>query len=243
MSRNAVAAFAVMMVAGFAGCAATARSAEPAIVTAAEIAAFPAWDESDPQYRLYPGDQLEVTVTSVPELTRTLVVAPDGRIAMPLIAPLMAADRTSSEIRDALLAAYAPHLRDPILEVAPRGFASRQVFVGGEVERPGLIEIGAGVDAMQAVIQAGGFRASARREGVLILRRAPGGAASVYRANLSSRAFKTGLGQLGPLARFDVIYVPRKPISQVGLFMQQYVREALPVQFSLFYNLAPENSN
>jgi polysaccharide export outer membrane protein len=240
MSRNAVAAFAVMMVAGFAGCAATARSAEP---SPAEIAAFPAWEEADPQYRIYPGDQLEVTVTTAPELSRTLVVMPDGRIAMPLIAPLMAADRTSAEIRDALLAAYAPHLRDPILEVAPRGFASRQVFVGGEVERPGLVDIGAGVDAMQAVIQAGGFNASARRDSVLILRRAPGGPASVYQANLSPRAFKSGLNDLGPLARFDVIYVPRKPISQVGLFMQQYVREALPVQFSLFYNLAPENRN
>jgi polysaccharide export outer membrane protein len=230
-----------MVVTGFAGCAATAKSAEPVEQTQA-IAPFPAWEETDPAYRVYPGDQIEVSVISAPELTRTVVVAPDGRISMPLVAPLMAADRTTEEIRDALLSAYGPHLREPIIEVAARGFASRQVYVGGEVERPGLIDIGAGADAMQAVIQAGGFRTSARRDAVLILRRTPGADSSVYRANLTDGAFRNGLSALGPLHRFDVIYVPRKPISKVGLFMQQYVREALPVQFSLYYDLGPNRN-
>ena len=35
-----------------------------------------------------------------------------------------------------------------------------------------------------------------------------------------------------PLRRFDVIYVPRSGISNAGLFVQQYLRDLVPVQFS-----------
>lgn len=240
MSRNAVAAMAVIFVSGFAGCAAVGRAAEPA--PEQTIAAFPTWQETDPAYRFYPGDQLDVSVLSAPELNRSVTVAPDGRISLPLLAPIMVADKTSAEIRDAVTTAYASQLREAKIDITARAFGSRQVFVGGEVDRPGVYEIGAGVDAMQAVIQAGGFKVGARRGDVLILRRSTDGASAVYKADLSGRAFRSGLAGVGPLDRFDVIYVPRSPVAQVGLFMQQYVREALPVQFGLYYDLARGNN-
>ena len=240
MSSNAVAAIAVILVSGFAGCAATAKSAEPAAAVAAPaIASFPTWTAADPAYRFYPGDQIDVSVLTAPELNRTVTVAPDGRIALPLIDNVMAADRTADEIHTALDRAYASQLRDAKIEVAAKSFGSRQVFIGGEVDKPGVYEIGAGADAMQAVIQAGGFKTSARRGQVLVLRRGGDGGSSVYRADLSPAAFRGGLNSLGPLERFDVVYVPRSPVAQVGQFMQQYVRDALPVQFSLYYDLAP----
>jgi polysaccharide export outer membrane protein len=39
-----------------------------------------------------------------------------------------------------------------------------------------------------------------------------------------------------PLRRFDVVFVPRKAISEIGLFVQQYLRDPLPVQFSYVVN-------
>ena len=239
MSSNAVAAIAVILVSGFAGCAATAKSAEPVVTTPA-IASFPTWTAADPAYRFYPGDQIDISVLTAPELNRTVTVAPDGRIALPLIGNVMAADRTADEIHVALDQAYASQLRDAKIEVAAKSFGSRQVFIGGEVDKPGVYEIGAGADAMQVVIQAGGFKTSARRGQVLILRRGGDGGSAVYRADLSPGAFRGGLTSLGPLERFDVVYVPRSPVAQVGQFMQQYVRDALPVQFSLYYDLAPK---
>ena len=43
------------------------------------------YSEATPDYRFYPGDEIEVIVFSAPELSRTVTIAPDGRIALPLI--------------------------------------------------------------------------------------------------------------------------------------------------------------
>jgi protein involved in polysaccharide export with SLBB domain len=195
-----------------------------------------------PQYRFYPGDEIEIIVFSAPELNRTVTVGPDGRIALPLIPRITAADLTADELHDALVSAYATQLRMPELSVTPRSYASRQVFVGGEVARPGIYEMPAHIDAFQAVALAGGFLPSARRGDVLVLSRAAG-QAQVAEIDLSSRAVRQGLPGAQPLQRYDVVFVPRSRISQVNLFMQQYVRDALPVQFSFYYDLQGDRNN
>lgn len=218
-----------------------ALSAAPA---SAQDAPAPApsmhYSNETPAYRFFPGDEVEVIVFSAPELTRTVTVGPDGRVALPLIAPVLAADLTAAELQDALVAAYATHLRTPELSVTPRSYASRQVFVGGEVARPGIYEMPANIDAFQAVALAGGFLPSARRGDVLVLSRASGEMV-VSELDLSPRAMRRGFPGVQPLQRYDVVYVPRSHISQVGLFMQQYVRDALPVQFGFYYDLQGGN--
>ena len=233
--RDAVAVLAVIIAAGFAGCAAIARGQEAppqAMVYA----------DTTPAYRLYPGDEIEIIIYSAPELTRNVTVGPDGRVALPLIGAVRAADLTPDELHDVLVAAYANHLRMPELSVTPRTYGSRQVFVGGEVARPGVYDMPAQIDAFQAVALAGGFLPSARRGDVLVLSRASG-AAQVREVDLSMRALRAGLPDAQPLQRYDVIYVPRSRISQVNLFMQQYVRDALPVQFSFYYDLNGDRNN
>ena len=61
--------------------------------------------------------------------------------------------------------------------------------------------------------------------------------------DLSMRAVRSCLPGSRALQRYDVVYVPRSRISQVNLFMQQYVRDALPVQFSFYYDLRGDRNN
>ncbi len=222
--RDALAIFAALaLVCAF---TVTARGQDQSVV----------YSETTPAYRFYPGDEIEITVFSAPELSRSVTVAPDGRVALPLIGAVRAADLTAEELHDALVAAYSAQLRAPELSVTPRTYGSRQVFVGGEVARPGIYEMPANIDAFQAVALAGGFLPSARRGDVLVLSRASG-EAEVTEVDLSPRAMRAGFPGAEPLQRYDVVYVPRSRISQVNLFMQQYVRDALPVQFSFYYDL------
>ena len=210
----------------------TAEMPQPAMV----------YSDETPAYRFFPGDEVEVTIFSAPELSRTATIGPDGRLALPLIGAVRAADLTAEELRDALVSAYAVHLRMPELTVTPRSYASRQVFVGGEVARPGIYEMPANMDALQAVALAGGFLPSAHRRDVLVLSRTTG-VTTVTEVDLSMRAMRNGLPDARPLQRYDVVYVPRSRISQVNLFMQQYVRDALPVQFSFYYDLRGNRTN
>lgn len=238
--RAAIAAFAACAALAVASFAVTAQSQEPP--PAAEPASSVVYSDATPAYRFYPGDEIEIIVFSAPELTRTVTVAPDGRVALPLVGAVRAADLTADELHDNLVSAYAEHLRMPELSVTPRTYASRQVFVGGEVARPGIYEMPAQIDAFQAIALAGGFLPSARRGDVLVLSRASG-VSSVTEIDLSPRAMRAGFPDAQPLQRYDVVYVPRSAISQVNLFMQQYVRDALPVQFSFYYDLAGDRND
>ncbi|MDX2275344.1 MAG: polysaccharide biosynthesis/export family protein [Hyphomonadaceae bacterium] len=235
--RSAMTSLAIGVALFFAGCATLSHAEEIPAQTP-----LMTYADSSPDYRFFPGDEIEVTVFSAPELTRTVTVGPDGRIALPLIAPVRAADLTAAELHDALIAAYASQLRTPELSVTPKTFGSRQVFVGGEVARPGIYEMPADIDAFQAVALAGGFLTSARRGEVLVLSRASGESV-VTEVDLSTNALRHGFPDARPLSRYDVVYVPRSTISHVGLFMQQWIRDALPVQFSLYYDLNSDNGN
>jgi len=215
----------------FAAPAAVAQTAPAAETTSSMV-----YTDQSPAYRFFPGDEVEITIFSAPELSRNATIGPDGRLALPLIGAVRAADLTAEELRDLLVTAYASHLRMPELTVTPRSYASRQVFVGGEVARPGIYEMPANMDAFQAIALAGGFLPSAQRGDVLVMSRATGHS-TVTEVDLSMRAMRNGFPGAQPLQRYDVVYVPRSRISQVNVFMQQYVRDALPVQFSFYYDL------
>lgn len=207
---------------------------------------FPAtpWQANAPRdlpYRLAPGDVLELTVYSAPELSRTARVGPDGRLRLPLIDPILAAGYTPEDVADAARRAYAGQLRQPSLDLLVAEYSSQQIFVGGAVSNPGLFEIPGQIDPLQAIILAGGLTDSANREDVFVMRRLPGGDVRTAVFNLHDGLEDPALATWGPLQRFDVVFVPRSRIANHNLFVQQYIRGALPVEFSLFYDIAGNN--
>lgn len=194
------------------------------------------WSEDEPSYRFYPGDEVEVSVPSAPELSKSVTVQPDGRITLPLAAPVMAADRTIDELQGAISQAYARTLLRPQVQVSVKTTAPLKVFVGGEVKNPGVFDMAGDSDALRAVIQAGGFTNGAKRSQVVIIRRGPDGRAMMRTADLLRGLTSPGGADLVPLRRFDIVYVPRSGAAETGLFMQQYFRDLLPVSFSYAIN-------
>lgn len=226
---------------------ATLVAASPAVAARAPAPGFSNigyadWTEQEPEYRFYPGDMIDITVPSAPELARTgVIVQPDGRITMPLVAPVMAADRTINELQADLTRAYASQLLRPEVVVQVKSVGALKVFVGGEVGAPGVFDMPGDINSLQAVIQAGGFKVSAKTDRVVIIRRGPGGRAMMRTVNLQS-ALKNPVGlDLVPLRRFDIVYVPRSNIAEAGLFMQQWFRDVSPVQ-GFSYAIGGNNS-
>jgi polysaccharide export outer membrane protein len=196
---------------------------------------YATWSDDEPGYRLFPGDEIEVATPTAPELTRTVRVGPDGRIDLPLIGSVMAADRDVGELERSLTQAYAGQLVRPVVQVSLKQAAPLKVFVGGEVGAPGMFDLNGDVDALQAVFMAGGFKASAKRGEVVVLRRGAGGRAMMRTVDLS-KALKGARGaERVPLRRFDIVYVPRSGVAEIGAFMSQ-VRDALPIGFNYSLN-------
>ena len=187
---------------------------------------FADWSEAEPEYLLYPGDQIDVRTPSAPELNQSLTVGPDGRVAMPLVGQVMAADRTLYELESELVAAYTPILRRPEVEVVLRQAGPLKVWVDGEVRQPGVYDMPGDIDVHQAVILAGGFLPSARRNEVGLIRRGPGGTRMMRRVDLSGND-----REHVAVRRMDVVYVPRTTLAEVAVFFSQ-IRDALPIGFN-----------
>ena len=196
---------------------------------------FAAWTDEEPEYLLYPGDEIEVATPTAAELTRTMKIGPDGRIALPLIGQVMAADRTLLELQQAVSAAYAPQLVRPVVEVTLRQAGPIRVWVDGEVRTPGVFEMTGDLDAYQAVIQAGGFSPTSRPDRVALIRRGPGGTRMMRVVDLRPRR-----GEVVALRRGDILFVPRSTLGELAAFFTQ-VRAALPIGFS--YSINGSNGN
>jgi len=196
---------------------------------------FQQWVNWEPEYTLTAGDQLDIVVSSAPELSRTLTVGPDGRVVMPMSRPIMAAGRTFRQVQAELSSELSKQLRDPTLAVTPRAYAPEQIYVGGQVGQPGTYTMPGRIGALEAILMAGGMRPTARSRRVAVLRRAPNGGMMMRTVNirnglLNIREYDDNM----QLRRGDIIFVPQSNIAEIGTFMQNF-RNALPVDFNLSY--------
>jgi protein involved in polysaccharide export with SLBB domain len=226
----------LLAAAGCAGHNAEPFSPQPRPTGAFTNIGYATWNEDEPLYRIYAGDSLEVRLPTAPELTKTVVVQPDGRVTMPLVGSIMVADRSTEEASAVLSQAYSSQLLKPLVEVSVTAATPLKIFVGGEVDKPGVYDMPGSIDALQAVITAGGFKTTAKRAQVVIIRRTADGRAMMRTANLVRGIYDPAGADTVPLRRFDVIYVPRTGVAELGLFTQQYLRDALPIQFSYAIN-------
>ena len=196
---------------------------------------FQQWVNWEPEYTLVNGDQLDIVVSSAPELSRTLTVGPDGRVVMPMSRPIMAAGRTFLQVQYELMAELGKQLRDPRISVTPRAYAPEQIYVGGQVGQPGTYTIPGRIGALEGILMAGGMRPTAKSRNIAILRRAPNGGMMMRSVDirgglLNIREYNDNL----QLRRGDIIYVPQSTIGEIGTFMESF-RRTWPVDFNLSY--------
>jgi protein involved in polysaccharide export with SLBB domain len=199
---------------------------------------YATWSEDEPSYRLYPGDELEISVPSAPELSKTLTVQPDGRVSPPLLTPIMAADRNLTDLQLILTQAYSTQLLRPAVNLNLKSTTPLKVYVGGEVNNPGMYDMVGDGDALRAIMQAGGFKNSGNRSDVAIIRRGPDGSAMMRTADLSGGLRGGGDSRprgLVPLRRFDIVYVPKTRAAEASQWVQTYFRDLSPIQLGFSY--------
>ncbi len=200
---------------------------------------FAQWRATDPAYRFFPGDSIEVIVHSAPELNRTAEIGPDGRVVLPLIGNVMVASQTDGEIANTIADAYAQNvLVSPIIEVRRAALGPQNIIVGGEVNAPGLVEMTGPIGALEAVMLAGGFQNSAARGDVVVLRREPGGRLMMRVVNLHDALDGEPGADNVQLRRHDIVFVPRSTIAEVTNFVEQYVYGVLPLDQALSFAIA-----
>lgn len=131
----------------------------------------PAAARSDGGYKLQPGDVLEILVWKEEDLTKEVLIRPDGGISFPLAGDLDAGGHTVQELRDQLRDRLARFIPDLDVTVVLKEVKGNKVYVIGQVAKPGEFVVNPQVDVMQALTMAGGVTAFAKLGDIFVLRR------------------------------------------------------------------------
>jgi polysaccharide biosynthesis/export protein len=182
--------------------------------------------ESDNVYRIAAGDDLDIKFFYTKEMNESVKVRPDGFISLQLVDEVKAGGLTPQELNGELTKRYAVHIKNPVLTVIVRSFPGFRAYVGGEVAVPQLVSLDGGITPLQAILRAGGARTTAHMKSVVLIRKGPRGEPISYQLDLSDGAIAEAQRDLRvALKSSDVIYVPRSPIANANLFVQQYISE------------------
>jgi len=193
---------------------------------------FAPWQDVAEEYKLRPGDEIDVKLLYNPELSDRIVIAPDGRVNMSLVGSVAAEGQTPTQFARELEQRFAIELQRPDVTVIPRAFASQRVFVGGEVGTPGVVNLTGRMGVAEAVLTAGGLRVTAAFDNVVVVRRSPDGRPMLRNVDLE-RLLNTGdRAQDVPIRGGDMIFVPRKGVANANVWVDQYIRQILPFSTS-----------
>ncbi len=183
--------------------------------------------ETPARVTLKAGDVVEIKFAYAPQFNENQTVRPDGKIEMQLIGEIVAEGKTPSELRDELIKLYAVQLKHPELAVMVRGLYERHVYVGGEVNKPGPVDMPGEKTALEAIMDAGGFNLDrAEVRSVIVARNKDGrwvGQALDFKdalAGLEAQSFY--------LQPRDIVYVPRTAIYDVDQWISQHLYKIIP---------------
>ncbi len=186
--------------------------------------------KASPVYLIEPGDTLDIKFYYNPHLDESVIVRPDGKIALQLVDEVRAAGITPGELDNLLTEKYSSELVDPIITVIIRTFQNLQIYVGGEVNNQGIISYAEGMTPFQAIIRAGGFKESARPEHTMIIRKGPDNRPIPIFVDLEKIALGTSDGPVFLLHPDDIVYIPLSAIGKANIFVRQYVKDLLLFQ-------------
>lgn len=174
-------------------------------------------------YGIRPGDVLKIEVLEDPSLNRSVLVAPDGRISMPLAGSVLTSGRSVDQVaaeiatRIASNFAAAPNVfvslerlaERPAGTGAPAAAATIDIYVMGEAMKPGKLEVTPGTTVLQLFAQMGGFSKFAAVKRIQLRR---GG--KIW--TLDYKAIESGSSPQGAtvLADGDVIVVPQRKLFE-----------------------------
>ena len=131
----------------------------------------------DYNYIVGPGDSLNIIVWRNPELSMSVPVRPDGKVATPLVDELVAQGKTSTEIARDVEQALSKLVRDPVVTVIVTNFVgpySEQIRVVGEAAKPQALPYKQKMTLLDVMIAVGGLTDFADGNGAVITRAAEG---------------------------------------------------------------------
>src|SRR5580700_10604612 len=180
----------------------------PLALCADSVATTVAPQNLNGDYRLQPGDIINISVWKEHDLQTDVLIRPDGGLSFPLVGEIDAKGRTLNEVRAIIVERLKPYIPNAVVTIAIKSIGGNIIYVLGKVNHPGEFPFNHPVDVMQALSLAGGATPYAALNNIVILRRDNHGAERVMRFRYGDIARGKDLEQNVLLESGDTVVVP-----------------------------------
>ena len=162
-----------------------------------------------PEYIIGPEDILEITVWKNADLSKQVQVRPDGRISLPLLGDISAVAKTPVQLTEEISTGLRAYMESPTISIMVKEVNSYQIYVLGEVNKPGKYPLKSKTTLLQGITVAGGFTAMAARNKIVIFRFSKDGEGlTKLKASYDDIVVRDGSSQNMELKPGDQIVVP-----------------------------------
>ncbi|RYY77049.1 MAG: sugar ABC transporter substrate-binding protein [Gammaproteobacteria bacterium] len=168
---------------------------------------------SHEEYRLGVGDSIEINVWRNADLSRSAQIRPDGKITLPLVGDIVAADLTAVQLSQNITNALSGYVKSPQVTVIVVNSSSsdfqRRVRITGAIKNPQSLAFREGMTVLDLVLLAGGpneFASSNKSK----LYRKVNGEVKVYPIKLDDLINNGDVSTNYPLQPSDIITVPER---------------------------------
>lgn len=163
-----------------------------------------------PDYRIGPGDSLQIYVWQNPDLTVTVPVRQDGKVSTPLVEDMQAAGKTASDLARDIEKVLSEYVRSPKVNVFVLNAVSAlsQVKVTGQVKTPEALPYHEGMTVLDAVLAVGGLTEFAAGNRARVVRTVDGKQQEI-KIRLDHLLDKGDMSQNIALRPGDVLLIPQ----------------------------------
>jgi polysaccharide biosynthesis/export protein len=174
-------------------------------------------------YRIAPMDTVSVKVFKMPDLSGDYEVDLTGRIAMPLIGSVEAAELTTAQLDERLTKAFGTkYLENPDIAVGVKASSRRSVTVDGSVKDSGAFPVTGPMTLIQAIALAGGMAEDANASRVAVFRTIEG---KRQAAAFDLTAIRRGQAEDPEIYPGDIVVVDGSSVKSV----QRSILNSLPI--------------
>lgn len=180
------------------------------------------------EYRVAPPDSLTIYSKRVREVhNNTQTIRPDGKIVLPLLGEVFVAGMTCEEISKNLTELATTYYADADVTVRVSSFASKKIFVFGEVSRPGPYPYNGTNRVLTTLAEAQPTRLADPSRIAVLRPNKDGELIRRMTINLDDMVKRGDTSLDALLEEGDIIWIPPNPLAKVGLALQQLL---LPIQ-------------
>jgi polysaccharide biosynthesis/export protein len=175
-------------------------------------------------YRVQPGDTLQIEVLEDATLNRSAIVLPDGQITLPVAGTIRVGGRSLIQVQEELSRRLAPGFAAPptvfvslsalAVPQEPRPPVTMPIYVLGAANAPGKVDVLPGTTLLQAIAQAGGLSPFAAKKRIQLRRVDKNGNEQIYKLDLDAIERGASGGGSTRLVKGDVIVIPQRKLFE-----------------------------